>query len=74
MIWNDKELKTYPEIIKMGLSLKGEEQKKFVKEYAKTGKYALSNIGYCAGYYNHKTAQRILKIFNAEHPIFGKAL
>jgi hypothetical protein len=74
MLWKGNKLETYPEIIDTVLSLKGSEQKKFVEEYAKTSNFALSNIGYIAGYYDSKTAQRILKIFNTEHPIFGRKL
>ena len=72
MNWKGKELKTYPEIIDMALSLKGDEQKKFVKKYASSGKFALSNVGYFAGYYGGKKAQRILKVFNTVHPVLGK--
>jgi len=31
------------------------------------------NLGYYAGYYDAKTATRILRLFGAEHPIFGTA-
>ncbi len=31
-----------------------------------------SNIGYCSGYYDEKTASRVLNLFDTEHPIFGK--
>lgn len=29
------------------------------------------NIGYMAGYLDHKTADRIFRLFKTEHPIFG---
>jgi hypothetical protein len=32
----------------------------------------LSNIGYCTGYLDHDAADRILEMFETEHPIFGK--
>jgi len=32
---------------------------------------ARSNIGYYAGYYNSETRQRVKRLFNASHPIFG---
>jgi len=31
-----------------------------------------SNLGYYAGYYDGETAQRVMRLFNCEHPIFGK--
>jgi hypothetical protein len=32
----------------------------------------LANIGYCTGYYDNATADRIMELFETEHPIFGK--
>jgi hypothetical protein len=32
----------------------------------------LSNIGYCTGYLDHAAADRVLELFETEHPIFGK--
>jgi hypothetical protein len=32
----------------------------------------LNNIGYCSGYCDNKLADRILDLFETEHPIFGK--
>lgn len=32
----------------------------------------LANIGYCTGYYDNATADRILDLFETEHPIFGR--
>jgi len=74
MIWKGKEVDSYRDIIRIALSLTGEEQKKFVKEYEDSGEFALHNIGYIAGYYPAKTAQRILDIFRTEHPKFGRNL
>ncbi len=31
------------------------------------------NLGYYAGYHDNKTRQRVEKLFNCKHPIFGKA-
>lgn len=31
-----------------------------------------SNIGYWSGYHDRKTAARILELFDATHPVFGK--
>lgn len=72
MNWRGKELKTYPEIIDCALALEGENQRQFVDEYKKTGgPCALQNVGYFAGYYDTRTAERILEIFETKHPIFG---
>lgn len=35
---------------------------------------ALGNIGYFAGYYSAETAERVLRLFDASHPIFGKSI
>ena len=35
-------------------------------------KILLSNIGYCTGYYGSGAADRIMDLFETEHPIFGK--
>jgi hypothetical protein len=32
----------------------------------------LANIGYCTGYCSHEHADRIMDLFQTEHPIFGK--
>jgi hypothetical protein len=32
---------------------------------------ALHNLGYYAGYYSHETRERVYKLFNTKHPIFG---
>jgi len=31
------------------------------------------NLGYFAGYYDHETRLRVERLFNCEHPVFGKA-
>jgi hypothetical protein len=33
-----------------------------------------SNLGYYAGYYDHKTRERVEHLFNCEHPVLGKAI
>lgn len=32
-----------------------------------------ANLGYYAGYYDNETRQRVERLFNCSHPIFGKA-
>lgn len=31
------------------------------------------NIGYYTGYYDDETAERVMRLFNVTHPIFGNA-
>jgi hypothetical protein len=71
MNWKGKELKTYPEIIDFALKLKEPEQGEFVEAYAKSGPHALGNVGYFSGYYDAKTAEKIMSVFKTAHPIFG---
>jgi len=33
----------------------------------------LSNIGYFTGYYDAETAERVVRLFGCEHPIFGRS-
>lgn len=70
--WKGKVLKTYPEIIDVGLALEGEERKAFVRMVRDIGPHALSNVGYFAGYYDRETADRIYDAFETAHPIFGR--
>ena len=35
-------------------------------------KNLLASIGYASGYYSYKTADRLLELFDTEHPVFGK--
>lgn len=72
MEWHGKRMDKYTEIIDFALKLEPAEQKEFVEAYAKTGPYALQNIGYFSGYYDPKTADRIMDVFQAAHPIFGR--
>ena len=43
-------------------SMKYEEAKTLIKE----------NLGYMAGYYSHETRERVERLFDCEHPVFGK--
>lgn len=72
MEWKGKKLNKYDEIIEFALKLEGAEQAEFVEAYAKSGPYALQNIGYWSGYYDRKTADRIMDVFKTAHPIFGR--
>jgi hypothetical protein len=74
MDWKGKKLDTYTAIIDLALKLKGNEQKAFIKAYAASGKYALTNIGYLSGYYGPEKMAQIQKVFNVAHPIFGRSI
>ena len=74
MKWKGKEYKTYPEIIKKALSLNGDNQEKFVEKYAKSGPYALQNVGYFSGYYDSDMMAQIQSIFKTAHPVFGRRI
>jgi len=74
MNYRGTELKTYTEIIDFALKLKGKAQTNFVKAYAVSGPYALSNVGYISGYYGPKKMAEIQRVFNAAHPIFGRSV
>lgn len=67
-----KTFEKWPEIIEYGLTLIGPDQDEFVEAVAKIGPYALQNIGYMSGYYDTKTADRIMEVFKTSHPIFGR--
>ena len=71
MIYKGEEYKEYSKIIDKAFSLKGKEQQEFVDVYLKSGPYAAQNIGYISGYYDAKTANKIMKVFKTSHPIFG---
>ena len=72
MKYKGKNLDTYSEIVDYALSLSGEEQEKFVEKYAKSGPYALQNIGYWSGYYGPEKMAKIQEVFKTAHPIFGR--
>jgi hypothetical protein len=72
--YRGKNLATYSDIIDYALSLKGKAQADFVRAYAATGPYALSNIGYFSGYYGPKKMVQIQRVFKTAHPIFGRAV
>ena len=69
--WKGKTFEGYEEIINTALKLKDEEQAQFVEAFCARGPYARQNIGYMAGYYDHKTAARIYQVFQTAHPFFG---
>lgn len=44
------------------------------KDRAEAEKIERSNLGYYSGYYDGETAQRVFRLFNCSHPIFGTSL
>ena len=74
MNYRGTQLKTYTEIIDFALKLKGKAQADFIKTYAATGPYALSNIGYFSGYYGPEKMAKIQRVFKTAHPIFGRTV
>lgn len=64
----------YSDLIGHVLKLPKDEQEKFVEAYAKTGPYALQNLGYISGYYDDETCLKIQEIFKTAHPIFGNRI
>ena len=54
-----------------------QEAKQFLDAYQATCDkpgVAMSNIGYCSGYYSNERMARIQDIFNASHPVFGRTI
>lgn len=43
----------------------------FGKNRTETENIERQNLGYYAGYYNNETRERIERLFNCSHPIFG---
>lgn len=70
--WKGKKYTDISEIIDVALKMKNKKElERYVKAYCARGPYARQNIGYCSGYYDRKTAGRIMEIFQTAHPIFG---
>src|SRR6185503_5793688 len=48
-------------------------QKYFAQsDRAKAERIVLANIGYWSGYCSDETAQRVLRLYKTEHPVFGR--
>jgi len=73
-ITDPKEAKVYFEaLVKHILAMKPENEPRITSREA-AEKVVRSNLGYYSGYYDHKTMQRVFKLFNCAHPIFGLAI
>jgi len=62
----DQYLKEYIKYTQKFLDEKPHEEGKTAEEICKI------NIGYWSGWCSNETAERILKLFDCSHPIFGK--
>lgn len=72
MIWKNREIKTYRDLVWAVDNCDApEEAKEFMMLYRNIDKHANDNIGYLAGYYSRDVAERIYAWFEVEHPIFG---
>jgi hypothetical protein len=49
-----------------------EDAAEFMKMARTEGEYASENIGYLTGYFDHKTADKMMEWFDVSHPIFGR--
>jgi hypothetical protein len=84
-IQEEKNMMTQPEMIKLALRYDTKEKARElvdmqVKEMVDTLHYdeaearriTLVNIGYYTGYLDHETADRLMDLFETEHPVFGR--
>lgn len=70
--WHGRKLNSIRDIIDNAFKITDEaEKKRFVDQVKASNPHALSNIGYCSGYYSTEQAAAILKFFGTTHPIFG---
>jgi len=49
-----------------------DQMKRWGHDRQKAERNVKSNLGYYSGYYGKKTMNRVQKLFDCEHPIFGK--
>jgi hypothetical protein len=74
-----------PEMIKLALKAGTKEQSSQLVEAhvaemtllldydeAEARRVTLVNIGYYTGYLDHETADKVMELFETEHPIFGR--
>lgn len=77
MTWKGERLENMGDLFKAALKVKTpKEAQEFLAAYVKgvgiDEATAKSNLGYFAGYYGTKERAFIAKMFEADHPIFGK--
>ena len=74
MIWKGKKIKTYGDLAKAMQDVEDkEEAEEFKEKYREVAPdYAEKNIGYISGYLSPEEGKRLRKLFDVEHPVFGK--
>lgn len=50
-----------------------QHQMSFGTDRVEAEKIERVNLGYYAGYYDHETRERVERLFDCAHPVFGKA-
>ena len=75
MIWKDREMATIGDLM-WGMSHcdNKEETLEFMKLYRTENEYADQNIGYLTGYNNTIEMERLQKLFEVKHPVFGNSI
>jgi hypothetical protein len=76
---------TQPEMVKLALQFGTKEKAREIVEVqvkemvdtlhydeAEARRVTLVNIGYYSGYLDHETADKIMDLFETEHPVFGR--
>lgn len=61
-------LEAYCAYIQTDISKKGTRPDRMTAQ-----QIAKNNLGYFAGYYDRETRERVERLFNCQHPVFGKA-
>jgi hypothetical protein len=72
--WKGAKLSNYGDTFDAAIKVKDSEVEEFIQAFVKAGmtrEIFLANLGYLGGYYDPKTANKIYKKFNTQHPIFA---
>ena len=74
IVWKGREIRTIGDVTDALAALESrEEAQEFMRLYHSVNVHAYQNVGYCAGYLDNGTAQRIYDWCGTSHPIFGRA-
>lgn len=79
MVWKKSVLRTTREWFDAALKCESKEeaaqfQKVFLKESSASEQAFKDTIGYLAGYCDQAVLDKVVQLFDAEHPVFGKTL
>lgn len=78
MLWKDKMLRTLREWFDAALECRKEDTETFKKITTASFKWSegqfAETLGYMTGYCDQATLDKVISLFNVEHPIFGKTL